>query len=192
MVKRTVLVSRPRSVVIAVATFVVIALGLLGFATTGAQAGSYDYDRAAAGGVSLPMISMVIDGPSSVWITPTSIERALHGALQRFRVAAEAGGGAVRTVAALTREQDAALRAVMRNPNDLEHIFGQGGKHNLGQLVKELGGQEAVVREAILRIPRGQAEGVFKLPIGIGPHSVVVTGRMMNGVPRVSNMWMVP
>jgi hypothetical protein len=99
-----------------------------------------------------------------------------------FGVAAEAGS-AVRTVAALTREQDAALRAVMRNPNSLEHIFGQGGKHNLGDLVKELGG------EAILRIPRSQAEGVFKLTTSIGSHSVTVTGRMMNGVPRVSNMW---
>lgn len=103
--------------------------------------------------------------------------------------AAKAGEDALRTVTALTREQDTALSAVMRDPNRLEHIFGQGGKHNIGQLTNELGGQEAVVREAILRIPRSQPEGVFKIATDIGPHSVTVTGRMMNGVPRVSNVW---
>ena len=104
-------------------------------------------------------------------------------------VAAKGAGGASRTVTALTREQDAALGAVMRDSNKLEHIFGQGGKHNLGQLTQELGGQQAVVREAILRVPRSQPEGVFKLSSRIGPHPVRITGRMMDGVPRISNVW---
>jgi hypothetical protein len=104
-------------------------------------------------------------------------------------LAAKAGGAAGRTVTALTREQDAALSAVMRDPNRLEHIFGQAGKHNLAQLTQELGGQQAVVREAILRVPRGQAEGVFKIASQVGSHRITVTGRMMNGVPRISNIW---
>jgi uncharacterized protein RhaS with RHS repeats len=70
-------------------------------------------------------------------------------------VAAEAAGGsdrALATVTALTNEQDTALSAVMSDSNRLDHIFGQAGKHNLGQLTNDLGSQWAVVREGILRV----------------------------------------
>jgi hypothetical protein len=61
--------------------------------------------------------------------------------------------------------------------------------HNLASLTDELGGHQAVVREAILRVPRSQPEGVFKITSQIGPYPITVTGRMMNGVPRLSNIW---
>ncbi len=107
-----------------------------------------------------------------------------------FKKNADEGGEEVakRTVTALTREQDAGLRAVMRDRNSLDHIFGQGGKHGLGKLTQELGGQEAVVREAILRVPRSQPEGVFTQYDRIGPHPIKITGNMINGVPRISNV----
>ena len=76
----------------------------------------------------------------------------------------------------------------MRNPNDLEHIFGQGGKHNLAQLTQELGGERAVVREAILRVSN-ESEGVFEVSRQIGSYRVTITGRMIDGVPRISNIW---
>jgi len=31
--------------------------------------------------------------------------------------------------------------------------------------------------------------GVFKITSQIGLHPITVTGRMMNGVPRLSNIW---
>jgi RHS repeat-associated protein len=110
-------------------------------------------------------------------------------AIDAIQAAKTHGDNALRTVTALTREQDAALSAVMRDPNRLEHIFGQAGKHNLASLTDELGGHQAVVREAILRVPRSQPEGVFKITSQIGPYPITVTGRMMNGVPRLSNIW---
>jgi RHS repeat-associated protein len=131
-------------------------------------------------------------GGSVTFVGPGGARNAARGAWRTFagREAAEEGGDAARrTITALTREQDTALNAVMRDSNRLEHIFGQGGKHNLGRLTQELGGQQAVVREAILRVPRTQAEGVFKLSDQIGPHPVTITGRIMNGVPRISNIW---
>jgi hypothetical protein len=75
----------------------------------------------------------------------------------------------------------------MRNPNDMRHIFAK--KHNLGPLTRELGGQEAVVREAVLRVPKSQPEGVFKISSQVGSHPTTVTGRVVNGVPRISNIW---
>ena len=118
-----------------------------------------------------------------------SIKDAAKIRRERLEAIRDRAPGARRTVGPLTRQQDTALEDVMRNPNRLEHIFGQGGKHNLGPLTHELGSQRAVVREAILRIPRSQPEGVFKITTRIGEHEVTVTGRMLDGVPRISNMW---
>jgi hypothetical protein len=90
-----------------------------------------------------------------------------------FKKNADEGGEEVarRTVTALTREQDTALRAVRRDQNKLEHIFGQGGEHD----------------EAILRVSE-VSRRAFSRYDRIGPHPIRITGRMMNGVPRISNV----
>lgn len=102
-------------------------------------------------------------------------------------VAAKAGDDALRTVTALTREQDAALAAAMRDPNKLRHIFGKP-QHNLGPLTRELGGQEALMREAVLAVPRGTT-GTFEVTKRIGTYDLTVRGRVVNGVPRIGTVF---
>lgn len=104
------------------------------------------------------------------------------------------GGGAtdelVPTVAALTRNQDVAVAGVMRDSNRLSHIFEQKGKHDLQPLVDQLGSREAVVREAVLRIPTNQPEGVFTdLTVAIGPHPITITGNVQDGKLYIGNFW---
>lgn len=198
---------RRRCHVVLFATLVSAVICALVGATAHAGAGhqvrtvstTYDYDAPAQGvaaGLDVALVARTSTSPSAKTRTAAAAgERGAENAPRSWAssiprsVAAKGASGASRTVTALTREQDTALAAVMRDSNRLEHIFGQGGKHNLGQLTQELGGQEAVVREAILRVPRSQPEGVFKLSSRIGPHPVTITGRMMDGVPRISNIW---
>ncbi len=109
--------------------------------------------------------------------------------------ATDAGGGgraaargaddiAKPTMGALTRQQDAALNAALRDPNKLHKIF-DAPKHKLDPLVQELGSREAVLREAVLAVPRSQT-GVFEVTTQLGRHSLTVRGRVVNDVPRIS------
>lgn len=197
-----------RIVRVVLVAFVVMSTLLTASGGIGAPAAlatsGYSYDSRSDTGAAITALAQFKPQAGSAATTPTFNVRTATLVARRataagprsstpastLRRATKAGEGvAQRTVTALTREQDSAVNAVMRDSNRLEHIFGQGGKHNLGQLTQELGGQQAVVRASILRVPRTQPEGVFKLSSRIGPHPVTMTGRMMNGVPRISNVW---
>lgn len=98
------------------------------------------------------------------------------------------GGGSARpTVTALTREQDAGFTEAVRDLNSRDHIFNKP-EHNLGPLTQELGSQEAVLREAVLAVPR-TATGVFETSTQLGRHKLTVRGRMVNRVPRIGTVF---
>ena len=44
------------------------------------------------------------------------------------------------------------------------------------------------MREAVMRVPRNAPEGLFKFTTEMGNHSVIIKGRMMGGVPRISTI----
>jgi hypothetical protein len=96
-------------------------------------------------------------------------------------------GGASRTVTALTREQDVALQAAVRDPNKIRHIFGKA-EHNLGPLTKDLGSREAVLRDPVLAVPRTQT-GKFEVTKRIGRNNLTVRGRVVDGVPRIGTVF---
>lgn len=97
-----------------------------------------------------------------------------------------AEGGASRVVGALTREQNEGLRAATR-PNSVRHVFGKA-QHDLGAVTQKLGSEEAVLREAVLAVPRGQV-GRFEVTARIGGYDVVVRGRVVQGIPRIGTMF---
>lgn len=117
----------------------------------------------------------------------TSAPRRSECARSAGFLAAKAADEALPTITALTRQQDAALSAVMRDPNKLRHIFGKP-QHNLGPLTKELGGQEALIREAVLAVPRGTT-GAFEVTTRLGRYDLTVRGRVVNGVPRIGTVF---
>ena len=101
--------------------------------------------------------------------------------------AAPAGKG---TEGPLTREQDAAVKAALRDPNKLNHIFAKP-EHNLGPLVEEVGSRDALVREAVLAVPRTQT-GKFEITTQVGAHKLTVRGRVVDGVPRIGTLFSPP
>ncbi|HEX8103183.1 MAG TPA: RHS repeat-associated core domain-containing protein [Solirubrobacteraceae bacterium] len=111
------------------------------------------------------------------------------GVVRRPRDSAAGGAGddARHTVTALTREQDAAVSATLRDPNKLRHIFDKP-EHNLGGLTRELGGRESVVREAVLAVPR-RTTGTFEVSRQVGRYNLTVRGRVVNGVPRIGTVF---
>ncbi|HRK29329.1 MAG TPA: RHS repeat-associated core domain-containing protein [Chitinophagales bacterium] len=106
----------------------------------------------------------------------------------------EGVGGAVKGETKLisqfsTRTIDDAVGLVMRNSNDIRHIF--AAKHNLGPLVNRLGGQESTIR-AVLNAANGKlpASGVFNnIPVNVGGQTVFIRGSVVNGIPRIGTMF---
>jgi hypothetical protein len=75
----------------------------------------------------------------------------------------------------------------MRDQNKLRHIFGKA-QHNLGPITRELGGEEALMREAVLAVPRATT-GTFEVTKTVGTYSLTVRGRVVNGVPRIGTVF---
>ncbi|HEX2084476.1 MAG TPA: RHS repeat-associated core domain-containing protein [Solirubrobacteraceae bacterium] len=105
------------------------------------------------------------------------------------------GGGGVppqQTVTALTREQTIALEKAWTDKNTVHHIFGKQ-QHNLGPLVRHFGGGEtgqiALLREAVLTVPRNTPPGTFVHSRQIGPYTLTTRGRMIDGVPRIGTVF---
>ena len=78
------------------------------------------------------------------------------------------------------------------NQNDLNHIFNNPG-HNLDPVVQYYGGQEPaynavddVVKQSNLTT---NLFGVFRQIVSVGPFNLTVTGRVIGGIPRISNFW---
>lgn len=76
----------------------------------------------------------------------------------------------------------------------MSHIF-DNTEHNMNALVQMFGSREAAFNEvgtAALASLRAQGiKGIFPKGFGVqvGGQIVTVTGRVMNGVARISNMW---
>ena len=84
---------------------------------------------------------------------------------------------------------DDAVGLVMKNSNDVKHIF--AAKHNLGPLVNKLGGQENTIR-SVLNAANGKlpASGVFNnIPVNVGGQTIFLRGNVINGVPRIGTMF---
>ncbi|MCB2089970.1 MAG: hypothetical protein KDF58_00885 [Alphaproteobacteria bacterium] len=84
---------------------------------------------------------------------------------------------------------DEAVGLVMKNSNDVKHIF--AAKHNLGPLVNKLGGQENTIR-TVLNAANGKlpASGVFNnIPVNVGGQTIFLRGNVINGVPRICTMF---
>ena len=139
-------------------------------------------------GRSIPLATALVGSqPLRTGITPRLASHSYDPIALATGVAAKAADEALPTITALTRQQDAALSAVMRDPNKLRHIFGKP-QHNLGPLTKELGGQEALIREAVLAVPRGTT-GAFEVTTRLGRYDLTVRGRVVNGVPRIGTVF---
>lgn len=152
--------------------------------TTAAERGTYVYDGLASSttpatqqravapiGRSSPRTSA---GSSTFLSVPVRATKAGDDAAQR-------------TVAALTREQDAGLKAALGDPNKFRHVFDDPG-HKLDPLVRELGGRDAVLREAVLAVPRSQT-GIFQVSRRVGRYNLTVRGNVVNGVPRIGTVF---
>jgi hypothetical protein len=79
------------------------------------------------------------------------------------------------------------------NADRLEHVFGQGGKHNVGPLVSQFGGSQMQTFNAVydavqsLGLPAGViAKGTTVIVNGF---TLNVTGNIINGVLNLSNFW---
>ena len=88
-----------------------------------------------------------------------------------------------------TRTIDDAVDLVMNDPNKISHLFYH--KHNLGDLVSKLGGQQKTVL-AVLNAANGRlpAKGVFNnIPVSVGGQTILLRGSVIDGVPRLGTMF---
>jgi len=85
------------------------------------------------------------------------------------------------------------------DPNKRRHIFGEP-RHRLDRLVR-LYGSEAAAAEAIgsrieAAFKNGElifdSNGLFRQVFDIGGISVTVSGRVIEGIPRVGTAWVAP
>jgi RHS repeat-associated protein len=84
---------------------------------------------------------------------------------------------------------DDATALVMKNSNDIRHIFDP--KHKLGTLVSKLGGKENTIR-SVLNAANGKlpSSGLFNnIPVTVGGQTIFLRGNVINGVPRIGTMY---
>jgi hypothetical protein len=86
---------------------------------------------------------------------------------------------------------DQTLQAALR-PNTMRHIFGKA-MHRLDGLVRQLGSEEAVIREAVRGLGniRGTlpSAGPFQVVVSIAGNNVTIRGAVVNGIIRISTMF---
>ena len=117
---------------------------------------------------------------------------AAAGSTVAVRTGQETAGGSAKLLPQFTKSTiDDAVNRVMKIENDVRHIF-ENTTHNLGPLVNRLGGRENTIR-AVLNAANGRLPangGIFtNLPINVGGQTVILRGRVVNGVPRISTMF---
>ena len=85
-----------------------------------------------------------------------------------------------------------ASSAAPSSAGTMGHIF-DNAKHNMDVLVQMFGSRDAAFNEVAnvaLAALRAQGKtGIFTIAVQVGGQIVTVTGRVMNGVARISNMW---
>jgi hypothetical protein len=87
---------------------------------------------------------------------------------------------------------DDTLKAALK-PNTLRHVFGKA-QHGLDPLVKQLGSEEKVMTEVVkgltkIKLPQA---GLFEEPVLIAGRTVTVRGAVVDGIPRLSTMFIEP
>jgi len=87
---------------------------------------------------------------------------------------------------------DDTLKAALK-PNTLRHVFGKA-EHGLDPLVKQLGTEEKVMTEVVdglskIKLPQA---GLFEEPVLIAGRTVTVRGAVVDGIPRVSTIFIKP
>jgi hypothetical protein len=84
----------------------------------------------------------------------------------------------------------------MENANRRHHIFGDP-THNLDPLVRQYGNEEAagcaIVEAVRAAFAAGSLiaddDGLYRQIFDVGGNSVTVSGRVVNGVARISTAW---
>lgn len=87
----------------------------------------------------------------------------------------------------LTSSQRQAVDKVIRNPEDMKHLF--DAKHNLGEVVKQVGGQEAFVERVIGVLGTVTTAGPFEVVVTIAATPVVVRGIVVEGIVRLGTFF---
>lgn len=87
---------------------------------------------------------------------------------------------------------DRTLEFALR-PNTMRHIFGKA-QHGLDPLVRQLGSEEAVMREVVRRLSRATLPqaGQYQVVVSVMGMNVTVRGAVVGGVPRISTMFVAP
>ena len=83
---------------------------------------------------------------------------------------------------------DNSFNTIINNQNNLNHIF--QSKHNLSQLINQLGGKENTIR-TVLNTLNGKlpSNGIYSIQININGIEIYVRGNVINGVNRIGTMY---
>jgi hypothetical protein len=84
----------------------------------------------------------------------------------------------------------------MDDPNKLHHIFGNP-KHNLDAIVRHYGGEGAAARALLQAVVTAlqdgslvaDTDGHYKQVFHIRSFLVWISGKVVNGVPRIGSAW---
>lgn len=98
-----------------------------------------------------------------------------------------------------TTFSDSAINDAVRyatSPNNLNHYFhGNLHNHNFGDLLQTFGGNERELVRTAIQGANGaysvSTEGLFSANVNIYNQTVTITGRVVNGVPKVGTMYIV-
>lgn len=87
-------------------------------------------------------------------------------------------------------------RRYATSPNNLNHYFhGNLHNHNFGDLLQTFGGNERELVRTAIQGANGaysvSTEGLFSANVNIYNQTVTITGRVVNGVPKVGTMYIV-
>lgn len=136
----------------------------------------------ATGGVGLYATGALAGGTTTLGITGTGVGTSLASA------GAGAGAGATLLPQYTKSTIQLAVSRVMSNPNNVSHIFHQ--KHLLQPLVTRYGSQSAVLTQ-VLNSLNGKvpSSGIINTQVNLGGYVINVTGRVVDGVPMISNLW---
>jgi len=94
---------------------------------------------------------------------------------------------------------DSAINDAVRyatSPNNLNHYFhGNLHNHNFGDLLQAFGGSERELVRTAIQGANGaysvSTEGLFSANVNIYNQTVTITGRVVNGIPKVGTMYIV-
>ena len=83
---------------------------------------------------------------------------------------------------------DNSFNTIINNQNNLNHIF--QSKHNLSQLINQLGGKENTIR-TVLNTLNGKlpSNGIYSIQININGIEIYVRGNVINRINRIGTMY---